>query len=87
LSGVFENQRSAVVQLDFLGLPCRALVESFWVGIRWVSGTVEPVEIRFVVGGEESVGGEDVEVGVEDQVIISNMDRYSKNPLVRCNRF
>jgi len=24
LSGLFENQRSAVVQLDFPGLPCRA---------------------------------------------------------------
>ena len=48
-SGVFENQRSAVVQLDFLGFPCRALVEAVGIGIGGIPGTVEPVEIGFVV--------------------------------------
>ena len=50
MSGVFENQGSAVVQLDFVWFPCGALVEAFRIGIGWIPGTVEPVEIRFVVG-------------------------------------
>ena len=36
LSGVFENQDAVVVQVDFLGLPCLALVEAIGVGIRWI---------------------------------------------------
>jgi len=50
LSGVFENQRSSVVQLDFLGLPRWALVESVGIAIRWIPGTVEPVEVRLFIG-------------------------------------
>jgi hypothetical protein len=50
LSGVFENQDSAVVQLDFVWFPCGALVEAFRIGIGWIPRTVEPVKIRFVVG-------------------------------------
>jgi len=50
LSGVFENQGSAVVQLDFLGFPCRDLVEAVGIGIGGIPGTVEPIEIRFVGG-------------------------------------
>ena len=50
MSGVFENQDAVVVQMDFGCLPCLALVEAVRVGIRWVPGTVEPVEVGFVVG-------------------------------------
>lgn len=49
-SGGFENQDAAVVQMDFIGFPCRRLVEPVWVRLIWIPGTVEPVEIRFVVG-------------------------------------
>ena len=49
-SGVFENQCPAVVQLDFLGFPCLALVVAIWIGIGWIPGTVEPVKIGFFVG-------------------------------------
>ena len=49
MSGVFENQDAAVFQMDFGCVPCRSLVEPVWVLLRWISGTVEPVEIRFVV--------------------------------------
>lgn len=50
MSGGFENQDAAVVQMDFRCFPCLALVESFGIGIGWIPGPVEPVEIRFVVG-------------------------------------
>ena len=36
--------------MDFMCLPRRRLVESFGIGIGWIPGTVEPVEVRFVVG-------------------------------------
>ena len=48
--GVFENQDAAVVQMDFGCLPCLALVDSIQVGIGWIPGKVEPVEVGFVVG-------------------------------------
>jgi hypothetical protein len=41
-SGGFENQDAAVFQMDFGCLPCLALVESFWIRIGWIPGTVEP---------------------------------------------
>ena len=50
MSGVFENQSASVVQLDFLGLPCRTLVESFGIGIGGIPGAIEPVEVGLVVG-------------------------------------
>ena len=50
LSGVFENQDAVVVQLDFGCSPSWALVESVGIGIGWIPGTVEPVEVRLVVG-------------------------------------
>jgi hypothetical protein len=37
--------------LDFLGFPWLALIEAICIGIGWISGTVESVEIGFVVGG------------------------------------
>ncbi len=49
-SGGFENQDAAVVQMDFRCFPCGTLVEPVWVRLIWIPGTVEPVEIRFVVG-------------------------------------
>ena len=49
-SGGFENQDAAVFQMDFGCLPCLALVESFWIRIGWIPGTVEPVEAGFIVG-------------------------------------
>jgi hypothetical protein len=49
-SGGFENQDAAVVQMDFRCFPCLALVEAVGIGIGWIPGTVEPVEIGFVVG-------------------------------------
>ena len=36
--------------MDFGCLPCLALVDSIQIGIGWIPGTVEPVEIRLVVG-------------------------------------
>ena len=36
--------------MDFRCFPCRRLVEPVWVRLIWIPGTVEPVEIRFVVG-------------------------------------
>ena len=49
-SGVFENQDAPVVQLDSRGFPRLSLVEPVWVRLMGIPGTVEPVEIRFVVG-------------------------------------
>jgi hypothetical protein len=49
-SGGFENQDAAVVQMDFLGFPCRALIEPVWVRLIWIPGPIEPIEVRFVVG-------------------------------------
>ena len=49
MSGVFENQDAAVFQMDFGCVSCRSLVEPVWVLLRWIPGTVKPVEIRFVV--------------------------------------
>ena len=53
MSGVFENQDAAVVQMDFGCFPCLAyffakaskhtLVVAIWIGIGWIPGTVEPV--------------------------------------------
>ena len=40
-SGVFENQDAAIIEGDFLGAPCRALIDAVWVGIGWIPGTVE----------------------------------------------
>lgn len=50
MSGVFENQDAAVVQMDFRGFPRLSLVVPVWVRLMGIPGTVEPVEIRFVVG-------------------------------------
>jgi len=49
-SGVFENQDAAIIEGDFLGAPCRALIDAVWVGIGWIPGTVEPIEVGFVIG-------------------------------------
>jgi hypothetical protein len=32
-SGVFENQDAAIIKGDFLGAPCRALIDAVWVEI------------------------------------------------------
>ena len=40
----------AVVELDSLGLPRRALVEAVGIGIRGIPVTVKPVQTGFVVG-------------------------------------
>ena len=50
MSGVFEYQDAVVVQLDFLGFPCLSLVEPAWVRLMGIPGTIEPIEVRFVVG-------------------------------------
>ena len=47
-SELVENQGSAVVQSNLGWLPPGALVEA--IGIGWIPGTVEPVEVRFVIG-------------------------------------
>ena len=31
MSGVFEGENAAIIQRDFGGFPCRALVEPVWV--------------------------------------------------------
>jgi hypothetical protein len=49
-SELFENQGSAVVQPDLCWLPPGALVEAIGIGIGWIPRTVEPVEVRFVIG-------------------------------------
>jgi hypothetical protein len=49
-SGVFENQDAAIIEGDFLGAPRRALIDAVWVGIEGIPGTVEPVDVKFVVG-------------------------------------
>ena len=36
--------------MDFGCFSCRRLVEPVWVRLIWIPGTVEPIEIRFVVG-------------------------------------
>jgi len=36
--------------MDFGCLPCLALVVAIWIGIGWIPGTVEPVEVGLVVG-------------------------------------
>jgi hypothetical protein len=48
-SAVFENQDTAIFQMDFGRLPCLALVEAIRVGIRWVPRTVELIQVGFVV--------------------------------------
>ena len=50
MSGVCEDQDAVVFQMDFGCVPCRSLVEPVWVLLRWIPGTVKPVEFRFVVG-------------------------------------
>jgi hypothetical protein len=48
MSGGFENQ-DAVVQMDFGCLLCLALDVPIWIGIGWIPGRVERVEIGFFV--------------------------------------
>ena len=36
--------------MDFRCFPCLTLVVAIWIGIGWVPGTVEPVEVGFDVG-------------------------------------
>lgn len=50
LSNVFENQDAAVVQFYFGCLPRLVLVEPVWVGIGWIPGAVEPIEVGLFVG-------------------------------------
>ena len=45
-----QNVGPPAVQMDFRCLPRRRLVEVFEVGGRRIPGTVEPVEVGFVVG-------------------------------------
>ncbi len=49
-SGIFKNQGVTVTERDFGCLPCRALVKPVGSAGVWISGTVEPVEVRFVIG-------------------------------------
>lgn len=49
-SELVENQGSAVVQSDLGWLPAGALVEAFGIGIGLIPRTVEPVEVRFIIG-------------------------------------
>ena len=49
-SELVENQGSAVVQSELGWLPPGALVEAIGIAGVWISGTVEPVEVRFVIG-------------------------------------
>ena len=49
-SELVENQGSAVVQSELGWLPLGALVEAIGIGIGWIPRTVEPVEVRFVIG-------------------------------------
>ena len=44
------SRRGCVVQLDFLRFPSESLVETVWIGIGWISVTVEPVEVGLFVG-------------------------------------
>jgi hypothetical protein len=41
--GIFENQGAAIIEGDFLGTPCRALVETVWVGITPLSALSDPL--------------------------------------------
>jgi len=50
VSGVFENQSAAVVQVDHRCLPSWTLIDAVWIRIEGLPGTVEPIEVRFVVG-------------------------------------
>lgn len=50
LSGGFENQNAAVVQMDFECVPCLALVEACRVGINWIPRAIKPVVVGLVVG-------------------------------------
>ncbi len=49
-SGIFKNQGVTVTERDFGCLPCRALIKPVGPAGVWISGTIEPVEVRFVVG-------------------------------------
>jgi hypothetical protein len=49
-SELVEKQGSAVVQSELGWLPPAALVEAFGIGIGWIPRTVEPVEVRLVIG-------------------------------------
>jgi hypothetical protein len=49
-SGTFKNQGVTVIERDFGCLPCRALVKPVGIAGDWISGTIEPVEVRFVIG-------------------------------------
>lgn len=49
-SGSVEDQDSAVVEGNLPGRPGRTLVDARGVGIGWIPGTVEPVEVRCVIG-------------------------------------
>ena len=49
-SGIFENQGAAIIEEDFLGTPCRALVELVGLRLGWGPRLVEPVQIRLVIG-------------------------------------
>ncbi len=48
--GIFEDRNAAFVRLDFHRFPSGALVETVGIGIGLIPGTIEPVEVRFVVG-------------------------------------
>jgi len=55
-SGIFKNQGVTVTTRDFEWLPCRALVKPVGIaGVR-ISGTIEPVEVRFVIGNASAAG-------------------------------
>jgi hypothetical protein len=49
-SELVENQGSAVVQSNLGWLPPGALVEAIGIWIGWIPRTIEPVEVRFVIG-------------------------------------
>ena len=52
MSGLFENKSASVVQLDFLGLPSRTLLDVIEL-LRldsYVHRLIEPIQVGFVVG-------------------------------------
>ncbi len=49
-SGIFDDQRAAIFERDFFGLPGGTLVELVGLGVAWRPFLVEPVQVRFVVG-------------------------------------
>ena len=49
-SGIFEDEGAAIAERNFFGLPGGGLVERVGLRLDGIPGTIEPIEIRLLIG-------------------------------------